>query len=170
MRGDAYRVVVVCWRVSAGSVFLHLAFRQGQIQMQGNFTPRPASRTYVWLGTARRNRRRGQRGENGVVKEDETFCHRCQQVVKTTIAGVCVACGVMVAAPATGAALVTGPLTGHSVIYQPPAVSAEGPHIPELPFSVNVPGPEYSGTATTMTFTGTVRASRAAMGGTVNTA
>jgi hypothetical protein len=104
------------------------------------------------------------------VKEDKTFCHRCQRVVKTTIAGVCVACGVMVAAPATGVTLVAGPLTGHSAIYQSPAVSMEGPHSPDLPFSANVPSPEHGSTATTMTFTGSVRASGAAVGGTVKTA
>ena len=80
------------------------------------------------------------------------------------------ACGVMVAAPATGVTLVACPLTGHSAIYQSPAVSAEGPHIPELPYSANVPVPQYGGTATTMTFTGSVRASRAAVCGTVKTA
>ena len=74
----------------------------------------------------------------------ETFCHRCLRVVKTTIAGACVACGMMVAAPATGVTQVAGPLPGQSAIYPSPLASAEGPHVPERDFSAHVPGAEIA--------------------------
>jgi hypothetical protein len=74
----------------------------------------------------------------------ETFCHRCQRVVKTTVAGACLACGIMVAAPATGVTPVAGPLTGHSAIYPSPSVSAEGPHVAEQDFTTHIPGAEIA--------------------------
>jgi hypothetical protein len=82
---------------------------------------------------------------------EETFCHRCCRVVKTTIAGACVACGVMVAAPAVspgqaGAFVPFGP-----VITAAPFAAADGPHIPDSPFTEHVPGAESSGTAATFT-------------------
>jgi hypothetical protein len=85
------------------------------------------------------------------VQEKETFCHRCRQVVKTTIVGACVACGLLVATPTVGPAV--GYVPFEPVVTAAPFATADGPHVPESPFSDHLPGPEYGGgTAATTTF------------------
>jgi hypothetical protein len=86
------------------------------------------------------------------VRENETFCHRCLRVVKTTIIGACVACGVMAAAPAVGVGQVGGDVPFGPAVTAVPFATADGPHVPESPFTEHVPGAEYGGgTATTKT-------------------
>jgi hypothetical protein len=87
------------------------------------------------------------------VKEKETFCHRCFRVVKTTIAGACVVCGVLVAAPTVSPGQAGAFVPFEPVATAAPRPAADGPHVPESPFSEHVPGPQYGGgTAATTTF------------------
>jgi hypothetical protein len=60
------------------------------------------------------------------------------------MAGACVACGIMVAAPATGVTQVAGPLPGQSAINSSPLASAEGPHVAEQDFTMHIPGAEIA--------------------------
>lgn len=98
----------------------------------------------------------------------ETFCHRCLRVVKTTVAGACVACGVVVAAPTVGVGQVGGHVPFGPAVTAAPFAAADGPHVPESPFTVHVPGAESGGTATT-TFTGSVSLPRMSAGGAART-
>jgi len=84
-------------------------------------------------------------------------------VVKKTITGACVVCGVLVAAPTVGVGQVSGHVPFGPVVTDALFATADGPHVPESPFIVHVPEAESSGTAATFT-----RASFSA-GGTVRT-
>jgi hypothetical protein len=68
-------------------------------------------------------------------------------MVKRTIAGACVVCGIAIAPPAAGGIHFGG--AGVPLISASPVADQEGPHVPESPFTVHVPGAEYSGTAAT---------------------
>src|SRR2546427_5722506 len=99
--------------------------------------------------TARQYGRRRQRCEDGLVRDHKTFCHRCREVVKTTITGACVACGVMVATPAVGVVPVGGHAPFGPAVTAAPFATADGPHVPESPFTEHVPGAEYGSTVAT---------------------
>ena len=69
-------------------------------------------------------------------------------MVKQTVAGACVVCGLAIVPPASGVIGADGP--GLPLISAAPSAEHEGPHVPESPFTVHLPRPEYGGTAATI--------------------